>query len=365
MMLVLSALYNTIITPIALVIEVVFCFYLKQISVGGVAGSIVAVSIAVNFLALPLYNKAETLQEAERKIQQRLAPGVKRIKDVFRSDERFMMLQTFYRENRYHPFQALRASLSILIEIPFFIAAYRFLSHCPALEGASFLFLKDLSAPDALLPLPYGRLNLLPVLMTAVNAASGAVYLRGLPLRDKVQTYVLAAVFLVLLYASPSGLVFYWLLNNLFSLAKNIVIAKCRHPARVVYAAVSCSMIAAGVYIAVFHAPHNIARRIAVALLPGLVCALPLACKLVQKKGKGDEVCAKGSFSLFLSSALGLSMLCSMVLAVNVIGTSPIEFSFIGSAASPLSYIWHCAVVFTGLFVVWSLAIYKMFEDKV
>ena len=41
-------------------------------------------------------------------------------------------------------------------------------------------------------------------------------------MKDKVQTYGLAAVFLVLLYQSPSGLVFYWTLNNLFSLIKNV-----------------------------------------------------------------------------------------------------------------------------------------------
>lgn len=142
---VLSALYNNIISPIALLIEVVFCFYLKHIGIGGengVAGAVIAVSLAVNFLTLPLYNVAEKLQEAERERQKRLLPGIKRIKTVFHGDERFMMLQTFYRENKWHPLQAFRSSLSILIEIPFFIAAYRFLSHCPALEGASFCSLK-------------------------------------------------------------------------------------------------------------------------------------------------------------------------------------------------------------------------------
>ncbi|MBQ3669657.1 MAG: hypothetical protein II920_10590, partial [Clostridia bacterium] len=39
-------------------------------------------------------------------------------------------------------------------------------------------------------------------------------YTKGHPLKEKIQVYGLAAVFLVLLYRSPSGLVLYWLLNN-------------------------------------------------------------------------------------------------------------------------------------------------------
>lgn len=399
-MIVLTAIYNNIISPIALLIEVVFCFYLKRIGVGGedgVAGAVIAVSLAVNFLTLPLYNVAEKLQEAERETQKRLLPGIKRIKAVFHGDERFMMLQAFYRENKWHPFQAFRSSLSILIEIPFFIAAYRFLSHCPALEGASFLFLKDLSSPDGLVPLPWGaRLNLLPVLMTAVNVASSAVYLKGLPLRDKVQTYSLALLFLVLLYASPSGLVCYWLLNNLFSLAKNIVVAKCRHPARLVYALLAILLVTSGLYIAICHPPHNIARRLTIAILPGVLSLMPLALHVLRRinasplreqKGIAGQYCtaskgyeriggtacltrnnakiSRSSFTLFLTSAAGLALLCGFVLPSQVIGTSPIEFSFIGNTPSPLSYIWHCLIVFTGLFAVWPLLIYKMFGTRV
>lgn len=239
------------------------------------------------------------------------------------------------------------------------------------------------------------RLNLLPVLMTLVNIASSAVYLKDLPLRDKVQTYSLALIFLVLLYASPSGLVCYWLLNNLFSLAKNVVMAKCRHPARLVYAVLAALLIASGLYIAVFHPPHNIARRLAVVILPGALSALPLAIHLLNKarvkcgnggKASGNSTDSSGSvysgdpslsppaslarhsrslFALFLASAAGMALLCGFVLPALVIGTSPIEFSFIGGTPSPLSYIWHSLIVFTGLFVVWPLLIYKMFGERV
>lgn len=49
------------------------------------------------------------------------------------------------------------------------------------------------------------------------------VYSEKLSRKGKIQLYAMAAIFLILMYGSPSGLVFYWTLNNLFSLAKNIV----------------------------------------------------------------------------------------------------------------------------------------------
>ena len=123
-------LYNIIILPIETIVDWVFKFSTNKMPQIGVMGAICCVSIVINFLALPLYNIADSLQEKERNIQQSLSKWVKHIKKNFKGDERFMMLQTYYRENGYHPLYALRSSLSILIEIPFFIAAYHYLSNC-------------------------------------------------------------------------------------------------------------------------------------------------------------------------------------------------------------------------------------------
>ena len=72
--------------------------------------------------------------------------------------------------------------------------------------------------------------NVMPIAMTLLNCASTVIYTRGRPLRDKLQAYGLAVVFLVLLYDSPSGLVFYWTCNQVFSLAKNIFMKVLKDP---------------------------------------------------------------------------------------------------------------------------------------
>ncbi|MBO4242142.1 MAG: YidC/Oxa1 family membrane protein insertase [Clostridiales bacterium] len=97
------------------------------------------------------------------------------------------------------------------------------LSHLHIMEGVSFLCIGDLSVPDGLIGLGQVRVNLLPVLMTLINIISGMVYSKERSAREKIQIYGLAAIFLVLLYTSPSGLVLYWTVNNIFSLFKNIV----------------------------------------------------------------------------------------------------------------------------------------------
>ena len=136
-----------------------------------------------------------------------------------------MMLNAYYRENNYSPLYALNGSISLLLEIPFFIAAYHFLSHLEVLRGASFSLIKDLGGPDGLLVFGTGggiKLNFLPILMTSINCVSSAIYLKGFPIKDKIQTYGMALIFLVLLYNSLSGLVVYWTCNNIFSLGKNV-----------------------------------------------------------------------------------------------------------------------------------------------
>jgi YidC/Oxa1 family membrane protein insertase len=184
---------------------------------------------------MPLYFVAEKWQQSERDLQKKFKPKIDKIKSVFKGDEQYMVLSAYYRQNHYHPLYALRNSLGILIQVPFFIAAYSWLSHLDTIKGTSFLFIRDLGAPDSFLSLGGFSLNILPILMTIINCASGAVYTKELQAKDKIQVYGIALVFLVLLYNSPAGLVLYWTMNNVFSLAKNIF-SKIKNGIVIVYA---------------------------------------------------------------------------------------------------------------------------------
>ena len=184
--------------------------------------SLVLLSLAVNVALIPIYHLAETWQEAERLVQRNMAPKLAEIKDVFSGRERWMYTRALYRLHGYSPVYSLRTSMGLLIQIPFFFAAYHLLNAAPELAGASWFFLPDLSRPDGLFSLDGFSINVLPFVMTAANLLSAAVYNTRLARREMAQLYGLAALFLLLLYPSAAALLLYWTCNNLFSLGKNL-----------------------------------------------------------------------------------------------------------------------------------------------
>lgn len=360
--------YNLFVAPIEMVVDWVFTFFTTKFSAFGVIGAVCGVSLVINFLALPLYNIADSLQAKERKITKLMEPRIKRIKQAFKGDERFMMLQTYYRECNYNPLYALRSSLSILIEIPFFIAAYHYLSHAEVLKGSEFWIFKDLGSPDGLLHIGNFPIHILPILMTVINLISGAIYSKDTTFREKIQIYVLAAIFLVLLYNSPSGLVIYWILNNLFSLAKNIVM-KTKNPKRILYIIISVIL---GLFACYFLFVNDgaLKKRLALFVICLFVILFPILKKVFARCLKQPKPHqsgkSKSQFAVFFFSALGLALLCGFYLPISTISTSPIEFSFLGEGAdSPFTYVWSSLFTFLGLFVFWPSAVYFMFGEKV
>ena len=185
--------------------------------------AIVVMSLAVNTVILPIYIKAEKWQEDERALRKSFENKEAMIKRSFKGQERFAMMTTMHRQAGYSPLLSLRSSIGFFLQIPFFFAAYHFLSHFEPLAGISFMGLADLSKPDAAISLGSFSINVMPILMTVINLASALIYTHNLTRRDKMQLYAMAAVFLVLLYDAASGLVLYWTCNNIYSLGKNIV----------------------------------------------------------------------------------------------------------------------------------------------
>ncbi len=320
-------LYHLIVSPIEYIIE--FVFVLLNRWLGNPGFAIIGVSLVVNILVLPIYKRADAIQEEERKKQQEMAPGLVMIRKAFHGDERFMMEQTFYREHHYSQLSQLKSFLPLLLQIPFFIAAYHFLSNLPVLAGTSFWFIRDLGAPDALITIGSVKINLLPVLMTCINFLSAVIYLRGFPLKDQIQTYVLALIFLVVLYQSPAGLVFYWTLNNVFSLGKNVVMK----------------------------------------LLPGwngkehkdLRQQNEPRLRKDRRRGAG----ASDGNGTILPAQLFMTFLMGLVIPAAVINSSPGEFIILTSYQDPIHYVHQTLAVSAGYFLVWISIFYYLSVPKI
>ena len=107
-----SAIYNLLLGPLELFFEVVYTLAFRLVGNQGLA--IIFLSLAMNFLVLPLYKQADKMQAKERDIEMALKPGIKHIKKTFKGDEQYMMLQTYYRQNNYRPTDTLKGSISLL-----------------------------------------------------------------------------------------------------------------------------------------------------------------------------------------------------------------------------------------------------------
>ena len=364
----LSALYDLVISPLVYLIELVFTIGFRLTRSPGLA--VIGVSLAVNLLCLPLYRMADAAQEAERSRQASMKRWVDHINSNFSGDERVMMLQTYYRLKHYRQAQALVGSLSLLLQIPFFVAAYSYLSSLALFSGAHFLALTNLGAPDALIHLGSMCVNVMPLLMTALNCVSTAVYTRGLPLRDKVQAYGLALAFLVLLYDSPSGLVFYWTCNQIFSLAKNIFMRIVPNPRRwaLILAQVVSALVA--VLLAVSGRLSSPKRAVFVAfLLVVLEAMLYFRRRELRIKAylpsswfsvDGDSPLPGRSF---IFGAAFLVALLGAWIPSALISDSPTEFADLLNGANPLDSLLHAFCTWTGV-LLWVSVYYALTERK-
>ena len=361
---VLSMIYSFFLMPIQLIFEVIFS-YAYRFTSENTGLSIILLSLAFNLLVLPLYRRSDAIQEEERNIEAKLHDGVQHIKKTFKGDERTMMIQTYYRQNNYSPLYVLRSAISLFLAIPFFIVAYRFLSSLPQLHGASFGPIADLGVPDGLLTIGGLTINVLPIIMTAVNVISTIIFTKGYPPKTKIQLYGMAAFFLIFLYNSPSGLVFYWTLNNVFSLIKTIFY-KIKNPKKVLNILLLCiGILMFGFSIIKGFSGGPVKWMILLGIV-GLALCIPFVYTQIKAKTKFSfpDIKAQPNTKLFIGGALFLSMLTGVLIPSSVITASPQEFVIVGHFVHPVWYIVNTFLVSAGLFILWFGVFYWLFAPK-
>ena len=340
--------------------------------------AIIAVSMTISTLVLPLYLRADAIQEAEQKKQKAMERWIGHIKKTFTGDERYMMTNAYYAEMGYKPLYALKGLIPLLLQIPFFIAAYHFLSNLKCLQGTSFWLIADLGAEDGMLKIGSLAINVLPVLMTGINLISSVIYTKDATLKQKIQPVVLALVFLVLLYHSPAGLVLYWTMNNLYSMCKNVVMKIVKHPERL---GMIGPVVIAALFMIFLVATGKLQERIAwkdheSLFLYGLILLALLvspAKVLLEKAGifgkqrkqnGGQTATGKNIHVTVLLLELALALLLGLVIPLLVLSVAPMDFLVIDRTTDPLHYAYAAFAVACGVFLVWGSLIYGMAEEK-
>jgi len=120
-----------------------------------------------------------------------------------------------YKKNGANP---MGGCLPMLLQIPVFFALYRVLLNAVELQGAPWiLWIDDLSRMD-----PY---YVLPILMGASMYVQQRMTPNNFtdPMQEKIFKY-LPVIFTFFFVTFPSGLVLYWFVNNLFSIAQQYIV---------------------------------------------------------------------------------------------------------------------------------------------
>ena len=195
--------------------------------------AVMALSLTVNILMRPLSRIADRFQQQVHETEARLAPELQRIKKEFKGEQQAEEILALYKTERVHPLYSLKSLLGVAVVIPVFIGAFDMLAENIHLLNASFVWIADLSRPDALMRMPISLpffgpdLNLLPFLMTGLSTVASVLHnppalnaeLRKKQVRNMV---LLAAGFFALFYTFPAGMVLYWTTSNLISVIKSI-----------------------------------------------------------------------------------------------------------------------------------------------
>ncbi len=195
--------------------------------------SLLLLSVCVKIVLAPLFKLASIWQKQVNLQTSLLQPRLDEIKKKYKGEEQTRKILEAHKELGISPLYSLKSLLSAAIQIPVFFAAYHMLSEHIALSNTSFLWINDLSFPDHLFKLPFTipffgeYFNVLPFIMTSFTICSSWIYTDpslsiSLQKNQRINLYWMAALFFLLLYTSPAGMVIYWTMNNILAFFSSI-----------------------------------------------------------------------------------------------------------------------------------------------
>lgn len=182
----------------------------------GVAIIILTTIVRIPFV--PLVNKG---QQSMKKLQE-IQPRMAEVKEKYKNDPQRMQreIMELYKKHKVNP---MGGCLPMLLQIPVFFALYKVLLISIELRRAPFMFwIHDLSAkdPSYVLPIVMGITMVIQQKMTPSSMD---------PTQQKMMM-IMPVVFTFMFLSFPSGLVLYWLVNNLLSIGQqsytNLKLAK-------------------------------------------------------------------------------------------------------------------------------------------
>lgn len=192
--------------------------------------AIILLTILIKILFWPLTHKSYKSMKEMQKIQ----PLMAKIREKYKGNKEMMNkeMMSLYKTYKVNP---MGGCLPMIIQIPVFFALFRILGNSIELRHAPFvLWINDLSAPDRLFHLPFAIPLMTPPsgipVLTLLMGASMFIQQKmtptpGDPMQAKIML-LMPVIFTFMFINFPSGLVLYWLVNNVLSIGQQYRIIK-------------------------------------------------------------------------------------------------------------------------------------------
>jgi YidC/Oxa1 family membrane protein insertase len=194
--------------------------------------AIILLALAISFIMMPLTRKSLHSMKEMQKIQ----PETELIRKQYSDNPQKMNKEIIdlYKKHKINP---VGGCLPMLLQMPIFFSLYQVLLRSVELKGAQFLWIKDLSLPDAAFALPHklpiigAHIHILPILMAMAMAVQQRLSQGGgakMSDQQRLMAGIMPVMFGLIFYNMPSGLVLYWFTNTLFMLAIQELVLKSR-----------------------------------------------------------------------------------------------------------------------------------------
>ncbi|HNY71513.1 MAG TPA: membrane protein insertase YidC [Syntrophorhabdus sp.] len=188
--------------------------------------NIIILTIFIKIIFYPLTVKSSTSMKKMQKLQ----PMIVKLKEKYKDDKTKLNqeMMAIYKREGVNP---MGGCLPMIIQIPVFFALYKALSGAIELRHAHFLWwMNDLSAPEDLFTLSVAGyalpIRILPLIMGITQVLQQKMTpTTADPMQEKIML-LMPIVFTFLFWGFPSGLVLYWLVNNVISIAQQYYINK-------------------------------------------------------------------------------------------------------------------------------------------
>jgi YidC/Oxa1 family membrane protein insertase len=187
---------------------------------------IIILSVLIKVLFYPLTQKSMKSMRDMQKLQ----PKMKELRENYKGDAQKLNaeMMKLYKEHGVNP---VGGCFPMLLQMPVFIALFQVLSRTIELRQAPFmLWIQDLSSPDVIAHLPFSlpfigdNLSLLPILMGIAMFVQQKM--QSTDPKQAMMTYMMPVVFTVLFFRFPSGLVLYWLVNNILTIGHQYLMVR-------------------------------------------------------------------------------------------------------------------------------------------